>query len=95
MTEVLGPLPPDMLQQWKDRNGFVDEDGNLLAEVVEEGISKPLRELIAIQKPAAMSSTEASVFEDFVRSMLQYEPDKRASTAELLRHPWITRNFSN
>lgn len=93
MTEVLGPLPPDMLKLWRDRDSFVNSDGDLLDEVIEKGVSEPLNELIALQKPVGMPSVEVPIFEDFVRSMLRYKSEERASTAYLLRHPWINRNF--
>uniref|UniRef100_A0A3B4F2Q4 non-specific serine/threonine protein kinase n=1 Tax=Pundamilia nyererei TaxID=303518 RepID=A0A3B4F2Q4_9CICH len=33
---------------------------------------------------------EASGFSDFLLSMLNYHPEKRATAAQCLRHPWLT-----
>lgn len=91
MTEILGPLPPILLSKWERRARFVDSDGNLLNEAVEEerGIKKSLDELIARHQPPDMSQADASNFIDFMRLMLQFKPEDRPSAKGLLQHPWM------
>lgn len=33
---------------------------------------------------------EASGFSDFLLRMLEYRPERRATAAQSLRHPWVT-----
>jgi hypothetical protein len=84
-----------MLLRWCRRKAFVDESGKLLEEVVEEGISEPLEKLVRLLKPADMGSKEVAMFIDFLRLMLRFEPERRALTGELLRHPWLARGVSS
>lgn len=80
-----------MLQFWKRRKLDVDEDGILLAEQVEEPLTDPLDVQLSGRRDCAdMSSEEASAFESFIRSIFQWEPEKRPSAEELLRHCWLT-----
>lgn len=48
------------------------------------GTSKPFI------KPDDMHDAEVPIFIDFVRGMLQINPDTRKSAAELLQHEWIS-----
>ncbi|KAI9765431.1 MAG: hypothetical protein M1840_007389 [Geoglossum simile] len=89
ITEILGPLPPDMLSHWRNRRDFVDENGNLLESVVSKGISKPLEELIRTEKPVDMDRKEEDLFTSFLRSMLQLEPSKRMLAKKLQKHLWL------
>lgn len=89
MIEVLGPMPKRFLQRWRGRSSVVDEDGKLLQKHIEDPLSISLHDEISEQKPPFWSSETASAFEDFIRMMLQFEPDNRPSTEELIQHPWL------
>ncbi len=89
MIEVLGPMPASMLRLWKGRQSVVDEEGNLLEEHVKDPFSDPLAVQISERKANDMSSVDAPAFENFLTSILRYEPDKRPSAAELLQHRWL------
>lgn len=91
MTEVLGPLPQRLLAYWERRASFVDPDGNLLDNIIKEGISEPLYELIALYSPHDMSSVEAASFEEFLHLMLQFNPEDRATAKDLLQHSWLVK----
>lgn len=90
ITEVLGPLPESCLRLWQRRSNVVHLDGTLLQEVVDEGISEPLEDLVRLYRPADMDDRDAASFIDFLRSMLQVEPHRRALTGELLEHQWLS-----
>lgn len=44
----------------------------------------------SIPKTLGLTSPENDVFQDFLRRLLQWEPDKRMTAAEALNHPWLT-----
>ncbi|KAK5279073.1 hypothetical protein LTR16_008013, partial [Cryomyces antarcticus] len=67
MVEVLGALPADLSALWTDRAAHVDEEGNLLPKVIEEGISEPLNESLQTEKPKGISDQALALFEDFLR----------------------------
>lgn len=48
-----------------------------------------LRQHMERHRAKDMSDVELNAFESFIRSTLQYEPNNRASTQDLLQHPWI------
>ncbi|TKA53794.1 hypothetical protein B0A49_09695 [Cryomyces minteri] len=89
LVEVLGPLPADLFALWTDRAAHVDEEGNLLPKVIEEGISEPLNESLQTEKPKGISDQDLALFEEFLRCMLRFHPMQRLSAAELLKHPWL------
>ncbi|KAI9648505.1 hypothetical protein NHQ30_003140 [Ciborinia camelliae] len=93
LISVLGPPPLELIKrgkrsaEWFDANGkWLEPDGNdperlqLLPssslEVVEENLNGKDKEL----------------FLDFIKSMLQWEPEKRKTASELLNDPWLTRS---
>lgn len=41
------------------------------------------------------STDDAMVFHDFLCQMLHYDPKKRASAAECLKHPWLEEVMDN
>lgn len=86
----MGPLPETSLALWERRSNIVHPDGTLLEEVVEEGISEPLADLVAMYKPGDMDEKDAASFVDFLRRVLRVEPGQRALTSELLEHPWLS-----
>lgn len=44
----------------------------------------------SIPKTLGLTSPENDLFQDFLRRLLQWEPDKRMTAAEALNHPWLT-----
>ncbi len=95
ITEILGPLPPDLLALWPNRAGFVTDSGELLPDVVEEGISEPLDELIDLHCLESMRGEELNKRrerEDFLsllRGMLKVQPEERKTAGELLKREWL------
>ncbi|KAL3419950.1 serine/threonine-protein kinase SRPK3 [Phlyctema vagabunda] len=92
IVEVMGPLPIDMLSRWSRRADFVDAEGKLLQRVAEAGISEPLDELVNLYKPDGMDTKEMESFIGFLRMMLRFVPEERASASELLKHPWLSKS---
>ncbi|CAG5095590.1 Oidioi.mRNA.OKI2018_I69.XSR.g14252.t2.cds [Oikopleura dioica] len=44
----------------------------------------------SIPKTLGLISPDDDLFHDFLRRLLQWEPDKRMTAAEALNHPWLT-----
>ena len=81
IVDRLGPLPERIRSQLPRPHKISNLD--------ESGASSDLRQHMETHRVKEMSNAEFDAFESFIRSMLQYDPDKRASTQELLRHPWL------
>lgn len=41
-------------------------------------------------KPSGMSENEFAIFIDFLKGMLEIDPMKRKSAAQLLQHEWLS-----
>jgi len=97
ITEILGPLPQHLLALWPNRADFVTDSGELLPDVVEEGIGEPLDELIDLYCPESMRGEELDKrrereeFLSLLRGMLKVRPEERKSAAELLKSEWLNR----
>lgn len=92
-VECLGPMPQHLWSRIPRPLEAVDANGSLRKHKPEELKMNcrfyNLREVMELRRGKDMSDAELDAFESFIRSTLQYEPDKRPSTQELLQHPWI------
>ena len=95
MIEVLGPMPKRMLGLWRGRHSVVDENGHLLEEHLEDPFSDLLDVQASERKPKSMSMKDALAFENFLRSIFQYEPEERPSAEELLRYHRLTEEIAH
>ncbi|KAL2103444.1 hypothetical protein ACEWY4_000312 [Coilia grayii] len=85
IIELLGPIPPHFAlsgrysREYFSRRGELRHISNLkpwgLFEVLLEKYEWPLE--------------QAAQFSDFLLTMLEFLPEKRATAAECLRHPWL------
>ncbi|KAG6179775.1 hypothetical protein E4U36_005350 [Claviceps purpurea] len=93
IVEILGPIPSSLLKQGRRTAEFFDEQGKFL-RIPNLGPTSLERLLngdrMPRMKPSDMSDDEVVVFIDFVRSMLQIDPMKRKSAAQLLQHKWLS-----
>ncbi|KAG6106266.1 hypothetical protein E4U14_004698 [Claviceps sp. LM454 group G7] len=93
IVEIFGPIPSSLLKQGCRTAEFFDEQGEFL-RIPNLGPTSLERLLNGDRmpriKPSDMSDDEVVVFIDFVRSMLQIDPKKRKSAAQLLQHEWLS-----
>lgn len=89
LVAVLGPPPLELLRRSLVAEEFfdIDSDGN------GDGASKastsiPSRSLEDSEK--RLEGQSKALFLQFIRKMLQWEPEKRPTAAELLENPWLT-----
>ena len=87
---ILRPLPPSILSQWPKAPNLCNQNGEAK---YDKGDDVPpwqsLEELFDYEKPVDINATERLATLDLIRHILQYEPQKRPSTSQLLKHPWF------
>jgi serine/threonine protein kinase len=93
MISLLGPPPQVYITKWENHRKFVDSDGKFLASYLETKKWMPpsLDEALKKNKPLGMNEAEQNSFADFLRMMLAWEPEKRSSAEDLLKHEWINK----
>ncbi|OBT81496.1 hypothetical protein VE02_09881 [Pseudogymnoascus sp. 03VT05] len=92
MISILGPPPLKLIKRGKRSAEWFDENGNWL----EPDESDPER--LPLLPPSSLEAVEENLegknkelFLNFIRSMLQWEPEKRRTARELLSDPWLSR----
>ena len=101
MVSRLGRMPARLAEAWKNSKEFLDEHGEELPDVDDNG--KPLRgeeeakrkfeatltEVLRKDRPVGMGKGERIAFEEFLRACLAWEPAERKSAGELLEGAWL------
>lgn len=98
MIEVLGPLPEHLAAKWPRYKRYFDASGvkirSSVAEV-DESTDQPhftfesLEGAFEAARPVGCDDRKRDAIIGLLRRMLQYNPDDRASAAELLKCPWF------
>ncbi|XP_066577271.1 dual specificity protein kinase CLK2 [Amia ocellicauda] len=88
MERILGPIPSRMIRKTRKQKYFYHgrldwDDGSSAGRYVRENC-KPLRRYMLSE------SEEHHLLFDLIESMLEYEPAKRLSLGEALRHPFFS-----
>ncbi|KAF5566762.1 CMGC SRPK kinase [Fusarium phyllophilum] len=103
VTEKLGPLPDDLFSHWKTSSLYYNEDGkkyNWIIDGVPKGrdpVTPDPSQLDTMEKAfdkksPEMTEEEAQEVKKLIRWILQYDPAKRPSAEEILRHPWFAED---
>ncbi|KAF5234764.1 hypothetical protein FANTH_11953 [Fusarium anthophilum] len=103
IVEKLGPLPEELFRHWKTSSLYYNEDGkiyNWMIDGVPEGedpVTTDPSELEPMEKAfdekcPEMAEEEAQEVKELIRWILQYDPAKRPSAEEILRHPWFAED---
>ncbi|CAG7934789.1 unnamed protein product [Penicillium salamii] len=82
MIAVLGPPPRDMLQSNDYATKFFDSEGNW------RGVA-PILSTTLEQREEFLQGEQQQLFLNFMRRMLQWQPEKRSSARELLADEWL------
>uniref|UniRef100_A0A1A9X1N0 non-specific serine/threonine protein kinase n=1 Tax=Glossina brevipalpis TaxID=37001 RepID=A0A1A9X1N0_9MUSC len=85
LIQMLGTIPPDLIYRGKHGRNYFTSYGSLRSKIKLK--SRSLVELL-IEK-YNWKPEESKKFSDFLLPMLEYDPDKRATAAECLQHPWL------
>ncbi|KFU99241.1 Dual specificity protein kinase CLK1, partial [Pterocles gutturalis] len=87
MERILGPLPNHMIQKTRKRKYFcrdrLDWDEHSAAGRYVSSRCKPLKEFMTCH-----NSDHEDLF-DLIQKMLEYDPDKRITLEEALKHPFF------
>ncbi|KAH9827303.1 protein kinase [Teratosphaeria destructans] len=91
--EVLGPMPPQLLERGSKTRSYFDEKGNLLR--IPNLKPHPLAQYVdgtgfPFERPKDMAQEEVPVFVAFLRAALALDQQHRATAADLLRHKWLS-----
>ncbi|MES1906958.1 MAG: hypothetical protein MHM6MM_000169 [Cercozoa sp. M6MM] len=87
MIELLGPMPKWMTTGGKYQSELFTREGKL-KRIDEKDLEYwPLCEVLHEKYRFPMD--EAQRLSDFLLPMLAFEPDKRCTAAEALKHPWL------
>ncbi|KAL9530096.1 Serine/threonine protein [Sphaerulina musiva] len=79
MLQYLGPPPANFLLRCAAKDKHFDELGNLKHGEPEQ---------VSLEERVDMEPEHAPFF-DFLRHMLRWDPEQRASASELLKHSWL------
>ncbi|KAG6262480.1 hypothetical protein E4U48_007259 [Claviceps purpurea] len=93
IIEVLGPFPSSLLKKGRLSAEFFDEKGKLIRDPCYKRSSLECMlngRVYPHNRPSGMSKNEFAVFVDFLKGMLEIDPVKRKSAAELLKHEWLS-----
>lgn len=100
MVRFFGKLPDDWWAKWEAREDYFDHDGKSLREEedwsLEVALSKPT-EIFDMGKKDKKGPTkslqtpggEQKLLADLLYQVFQYDPRKRISAEEVLRHEWF------
>jgi len=89
MMELLGRMPKNMAVSGIKYNKIFDKNGQLKRI---NGLNYwPLHKVL--HEKYRFKEEEAKAFADFLLPMLEWDPEKRASSAQMLSHPWLDREF--
>jgi len=100
LTDVLGVLPENLFSKWTRSNRYFGPDrvrfNSIVGEIPEGGGSgdppfrfDPLEKYFQEQKPKDVDDSEALAIIALLRRILQYEPEKRPSAADLIQDSWF------
>lgn len=104
LSKRLGPLPDELYKQWKNSSWYYTPDrklyNNRLGGVV--GGEPYMPDAAPISMEEAFDNTSPEIDEEeagkgkaLIRWILQYDPAKRPSAAEILRDPWFSEEHSS
>ncbi|KAI3321373.1 serine protein kinase [Xylariaceae sp. AK1471] len=103
LTACLGPLPDELYKHWETSSLYFTAERKLfncqlggVAEGVEPlMIEQTSMEELFDQADPDLGQEEASEVKLLIRRILQYDPAKRPSPAEILRDPWFCGETGN
>jgi non-specific serine/threonine protein kinase len=97
LVGTLGPLPSDLFNRWQTSSSYFTPDGELFncrLGGVAEGEQPLLLEYATMEKlfdqaKPELGEEEAGEIKALIRWILQYDPEKRPTAAEILSNPWF------
>ncbi|TVY75705.1 Serine/threonine-protein kinase SRPK, partial [Lachnellula suecica] len=93
LISVLGPPPLELIKRGKRSAEWFDGNGKWLEPDENEPERLPLLPSSSLEAAEEnLNGKDKELFLNFIKSMLQWEPEKRMTAGELLNDPWLTRS---
>ncbi|KFY96073.1 hypothetical protein V498_02927 [Pseudogymnoascus sp. VKM F-4517 (FW-2822)] len=93
LISVLGPPPLELIKRGKRSAEWFDGNGKWLEPDENEPERLPLLPSSSFEAAEEnLNGKDKELFLNFIKSMLQWEPEKRMTARELLNDPWLTRS---
>ncbi|KAF8543682.1 hypothetical protein BDD12DRAFT_874129 [Trichophaea hybrida] len=95
MTDILGDLPEGIFNKWTRENRCFGPNRQQINSCVngepDDGEFRfdSLEKYFHSNKPSDLDDREAEIIIALIRKILQYDPEKRPSAADLVRDPWF------
>lgn len=97
LAQRLGPVPAGLRTFWKGASSILDSQGRALGLLELEGEEPEPDDYnygdiwyqAKWRKPLNMSEDDMKLFVDLLLLMMQWTPESRPTTSELLRHEWF------
>jgi serine/threonine protein kinase len=92
LNDVIRPLPNSMMAVWPRANKWYGPNRQRLQPYsnAEPYIHKSLEVLFAQYKSPEIDEKESEVLCSLMRQIFEYDPGKRPTVADLLKHPWFS-----
>ncbi|KAF1951326.1 kinase-like protein [Byssothecium circinans] len=92
LNDVIRPLPDSIMAAWPRASKWYGPNRKPLQPYsdAEPYIHKPLEVLFAKHKSDEIDDSESEVVCSIIRQILDYDPAKRPSAEDLLKHPWFS-----
>ncbi|CAD6446736.1 70045321-d6a8-409d-a8f6-030ff2037465-CDS [Sclerotinia trifoliorum] len=94
VISLLGPPPPELIKRGERSAEWFDGNGKWLEPDEDEPDRLPLLPPSSLEDAEEnLNRKDKELFLNFIKSMLQWEPEKRKTARELLNDPWLTRSY--
>ncbi|KAF2177563.1 serine/threonine-protein kinase SRPK3 [Zopfia rhizophila CBS 207.26] len=92
LNDVIRPLPDSIMAAWPRASKWYKPNRQRLQPYSndEPYIHQSLEVLFAEHKPAEIDNEESAVLCSLMQQILEYDPAKRPSAVDLLKHPWFS-----
>ncbi|OJJ07359.1 hypothetical protein ASPVEDRAFT_46701 [Aspergillus versicolor CBS 583.65] len=89
---MFGPLPEPWWSSWEGREYYEPDssrEDTSLRGFLKHPVAHTLKDINGETQRSAIPQEELELFGDLLESMFQYDPAKRPSIEEVLKHPWF------
>jgi len=87
MEKMIGPLPLNMKKNSNRAKFLFDSKNNYSLKNVDDFEMTPIHDRLV--KQFLFSKSDAQKCSDFILAMLRYNPARRATASEMLKHEWL------
>ena len=87
MIKVIGSIPRSLTKKCEFAEHLFDDSGNILDIQIDPEECQSVKELL--QNNYEIEDNIASDIDNFLSSILVYDPKKRSSAIQLLNHDWL------